>query len=80
MIGEAGVPHAWKYAEAAPQIFIESSEPLVFVVGLPRIQTEHQHVLTIESQLDRMKVGNRAHKETGRHHQQQRDRNLRYDQ
>ena len=77
---KAGAAHAWKTAKAVQQIGVELSQRGVLVSGLPGIQVEQQHVLLIEAEFHRLKIGKRAPEQAGRHHQQQRDGDLRGDQ
>ena len=77
---QRGAAHAWKTAKAVEEIGVELSEGGVLVSGLPGIQVEQEHVLLIETELHRLKIGKGASEEAGRYDNQQRDGDLRGDQ
>ena len=77
---QGGAAHAGKTAKAVQQIGVELSEGGVFVSGLPGVQVEQEHVLFVETEFHRLKIGKRAPEESGRHDNQQRDGDLRGNQ
>ena len=79
-LGKAAALDAWKTAKLVQQIGVKLSQRGILVSGLSSVQTEQQHVLLIEPKFHRLKIGERAPEQAGRHHQQQRDGNLRSNQ
>ena len=67
---KGGVPDAGKASKAIQQVGVELRQRSVLVSGLPGIQVEQQHVLLIEAKFHRLKIGQRAPEQAGRHYHQ----------